>query len=117
MSKVINIPTFSNNKGSLSVIESLLNFSIKRVYYIYNIRGIRGQHRHFKTIQFFVCLNGKVELIVKKKYKKKYILSKPNKGILLQPEDWHEFKSLKKDTVLLVLASHKFSEEDYIYEK
>jgi hypothetical protein len=117
MSKVIYIPTFSNNKGSLSVIESLLNFSIKRVYYIYNIRGVRGQHSHFKTIQFFICLNGKVELIVKTKYQKRYILSKPNKGILLQPEDWHEFKSLKKNTILLVLASRKFSEKDYIYEK
>ncbi len=117
MSKVLCIPTFSNNKGSLSVIENLLNFSIKRVYYIYNIRGVRGQHKHFKTIQFFICLNGKVELTVKNKYQKKYILSKPNKGILLEPDDWHQFKSLKKNTVLLILASHKFSKKDYIYEK
>ena len=117
MSKIINIPTYINNKGSLSVIESLLGFSIKRVYYIYNIRSVRGQHKHFKTTQFFICLNGKVELTIKNKYKKKYILSKPNKGILLQPEDWHEFKSLKKNTIILVLASHKFTKKDYIYEK
>lgn len=117
MSRVINIPTFSNSKGSLSVIENLLNFSIKRVYYIYNICGVRGQHKHLRTIQFFICLNGKVELIVKNKYQKKYILSKPNKGVLLQPDDWHEFKSLTKNTIVLVLASHKFSKKDYIYDK
>ena len=67
MSKIINIPTYINNKGSLSVIESLLGFSIKRVYYIYNIRSVRGQHKHFKTTQFFICLNGKVELTIKNK--------------------------------------------------
>ena len=65
MSKVI-YSTFSNKKGSMSVIESLLNFLIKRVYYIYNIRGIRGQHKHFKTIQFFICLNGKSRANCKK---------------------------------------------------
>ena len=37
-----------------------------------------------------------------------------NKGIYLDTMMWHEMLDFNKDTVLLVLASEKFDENDYI---
>lgn len=118
MPKLINIKSFKDKRGSLSFIEKQINFPIKRIYYIHNISGERGGHKHKKTTQFFICLHGKVEIAIQRnKTKKKYVLSTPQKGVLLYPSDWHTFKSLTKNSIVLVLASHKFSKDDYIYEK
>ena len=49
MSKLINIPTFTDKRGALSVIEKIKNFKINRVYYIYNFpKTTRGMHAHKK---------------------------------------------------------------------
>ena len=50
MAKIINLKTFSEKKGDLTVIEKILPFDIKRIYYIYNCDGsVRGNHRHKKS--------------------------------------------------------------------
>jgi hypothetical protein len=118
MPNLISIPTFKDKKGFLTVIERCIKFPIKRVYYIYDIKSSRGGHKHKKTIQFLVCLYGKIKLIVKNNNKNKiFILSNPKKGVLLYPKDWHKFTALKKNTIILVLASEFFSKKDYINEK
>ena len=119
MNKIIKILTFSNSSGSLSVIEKLLNFPIKRVYFLYNLnlKKSRGKHKHKKNIQFLICLNGKIQIIIKNKkenFYKKIILSTPKKGILLSPEDWHEIIPKTKKAVAIVLASEYYNKMDYI---
>ena len=115
MVKYIKIPKFKNTTGSISVIEKLFRFKIKRVYFIYDIKGDRGGHRHIKTRQFLLCLKGKCEIvIIKNKKKKKITLSDNNKGILLEPDDWHKIINSNKDTIIVVLASEYYNEQDYI---
>ena len=46
MVKKIIVPKFKNTTGTISVIEKKIKFKIKRVYFIYNITGVRGGHRH-----------------------------------------------------------------------
>ena len=72
MPKTIILPTYKSITGKLTVIEKKINFKIKRVYFIYNIKGNRG-HKHKKNCQFIISLNGSCNLIVinKKKIKKK----------------------------------------------
>ena len=53
MADLITIPKFKNSTGTISVIEKKINFKIKRVYFIYDIKGDRGGHKHKKTKQFF----------------------------------------------------------------
>ena len=112
----IKIPDFSDYRGSLGVIENIINFKIKRVYFLHSLKKNirRGSHAHKKNIQFFICLSGKAEIIFKKK---KYLLSKPNYGILVKPSDWHEIVPKIDSTIILVLASHTYNKKDYIYEK
>jgi len=117
MPKILYIPTFTNVSGKLSVVEKIIKFKIKRVFYIYDIRGMRGGHKHKKNKQFLITINGACEILIKNKKKgliKSYKLDKPNKGILLYPDDWHTMKSLKKNTILLILSSEYFKKSDYI---
>lgn len=113
MPKKIKIPNFADQRGSLGVVEKLIDFKINRVYYLYNLKKniSRGQHKHKKNIQFFICLNGKLEIIFKKK---RYLLTSPNYGILINPSDWHEIVPKSKNAIALVLASHYYNINDYI---
>jgi hypothetical protein len=118
MAKIFKIPTYTNNKGSLSVIEKIIPFRIKRVYYLYNFKKKnRGQHKHKKNKQFLICLFGNVVIkVINKNYLKTFNLSKRDYGLFLDPQDWHEIIPKNNNSVLLVLASHYFSKKDYIDE-
>ena len=118
MAKLIDIPKFNDSSGTISVIEKKIKFKIKRVYFIYDIKGIRGGHKHKKIWQFLICLNGKctLNIVSSKQIKKTYLLNS-NKGILLKPSDWHEIKNVSKGAVITVLASEFYDKEDYITEK
>jgi dTDP-4-dehydrorhamnose 3,5-epimerase-like enzyme len=117
LSKQINLTTFSDNRGSITIIDKSLPFDIKRVYYIYDAKGIRGGHRHKKTRQAIICLSGKFELFLNNgKEKKSIILNRPDKCIILEPEDWHQMRKFSKKIIILVLASEHYSADDYIDE-
>ena len=117
MPLVIDLNTFSDNRGSLTVIEKKLPFNVKRVFYIYNVDdSIRGGHRHFKTIQAAICISGECKIYTNNKYiKNTFSLNKPNQCLIIYPEDWHTMYEFSKNAILLVLASENFDPEDYIY--
>ena len=57
MPKLIEIKSFKDDRGSLTVLEDNIPFDIKRVFYIYDVdNSIRGNHRHHKTIQAAIDL-------------------------------------------------------------
>jgi dTDP-4-dehydrorhamnose 3,5-epimerase-like enzyme len=116
MTKLIKLPQFRNSSGTISVIEKLFKFKIKRVYFIHDIKGKRGGHKHKKTRQFLICAQGSCEILIKNKKKEQLIkLSKINYGILLEPEDWHEIINCSSDALIVVLASENYKKNDYIY--
>ena len=120
MAKMIDIPTISDDRGSLSVIENLVNFEIKRVYYIYNTDAKqRGGHRHKKTDQFLICVSGSCSVFCENELKNSntFMLDKPNKGLYVEAKDWHTMRDFSKDCVLLVLASEYYDVNDYIDER
>ena len=117
MPKKIKLPVFINSSGKISIIQKEVKFKIKRVYFIYDIKGIRGEHKHKKNIQFILALNGSCSLTIVNKNKKInaiYKLKKPNEGVILYPDDWHKITDIKKGTILLVLASEYYSKKDYL---
>jgi len=117
MAHIINIPTIKDDRGKLTVIEKVLPFDIKRVFFIYDIMGNRGGHRHKKTILALVCVNGKCNIHSNDgKSKQKITLNSPNQCLILNPEDWHTIENTLESTILLVLASEYYDKSDYIYE-
>lgn len=117
MAFLINLPTFSDNRGSLSVIENELPFKTKRIFYIYNVNNSkRGGHRHHKTIQAAICITGECKIYCNDSSQENiFHLSKPNQCLILQPEDWHTMYDFSENSILLVIASEEFDPEDYIY--
>ena len=118
MAHLIDLKTIIDSSGSLTVIDKSLPFEIKRVFYIYSVKGKRGGHKHKKTIQGMVCLTGSCEILVESnQMKETFLLNSPNKCLILNPEDWHEMNHFSEGTILLVLSSEYFDPQDYINEK
>ena len=127
MTKIINIPTFIDNRGSLSVIEKndKFPFDVKRVFYLFNIKNgkKRGGHAHIKCHQFLIAISGsfKVKIIDKKK-EKVFLLNSKKEGLHIPPLVWAEEFDFSDNAVCLVLTSDKYDYNDYLnnlndYEK
>jgi dTDP-4-dehydrorhamnose 3,5-epimerase-like enzyme len=119
VARIIDLKTFTDKRGNLTVIEKIIPFDIKRIFYIYGVdESTRGGHRHHKTIQAAICLNGHCTIFNNNGRKKEtFELDKPSKCLILEPEDWHTMTHFSKDAILMVLASEYFDERDYIFEQ
>lgn len=118
MAYIIDLPTCKDERGGLTVMEKLLPFEIKRFYCIYDVTQKRGGHRHKKTIQALICLDGSCEVYVNDGQKKEiFLLDSPSKCLLLKPEDWHTMDKFTKGSTLLVFASEFYNKDDYISEE
>ena len=118
MAKLINLKTFIDKRGNLTVIEKVIPFEIKRIFYIYGVdNSVRGGHRHHKTIQAAICLKGKCNVYNNDgKTESEFLLDAPNKCLVLEQKDWHKMYNFSSDAILMVLASEFFDPSDYIFE-
>ena len=117
MPYLLEIPKITDDRGSLSVIEDVLPFQIKRVFYIYDVNGSRGGHRHKKNRMALICINGSCKIFTDNSNKKEeFILDNRSQCLVLEPEDWHSMDDFSDNSVLLVLASHLYNKDDYILE-
>jgi dTDP-4-dehydrorhamnose 3,5-epimerase-like enzyme len=118
MATLIDLKTFTDERGNLTVIEKVLPFDIKRIFYIYGVDyPVRGQHRHIKTIQAAICLQGCCTFNWDNNIENGIVdLNKPSVCLILQPQDWHTITNFSKDAILMVLASEQYDPLDYIYE-
>lgn len=118
MAYIINLPSFRDDRGNLTVVEKVLPFEIKRFYYIYDVTSQRGGHRHHKTIQALISLGGSCEVYVNDgKKEETFLLDAPNKCLILDPKDWHTMDRFSKNTTLLVFSSEFYDVNDYIDER
>lgn len=118
MDRIIDLKTFTDDRGNLTVIEKIIPFDIKRIFYIYGVdNSVRGGHRHKKTIQAAICIKGSCVIYCNNGFNENtYVLNVPSKCLILNPEDWHTMSGFTEDAILMVLASEFFDENDYIYE-
>lgn len=118
MAELINLKTFADSRGNLTVIERVIPFTIKRIFYIYGVDdSIRGGHRHKTTIQAAICLKGSCKIFNNTgQDQQEFTLNSASQCLLLHPSDWHLMHDFEEETILMVLASEHFDPEDYIYE-
>lgn len=117
MSYILKIPMFSDPRGSLSVLDEIVPYQMKRVYFITNPVGQRGGHRHIKTIQGLVCVTGSCTVFCDDGVSQDLIqLDSPEKLLILEPKDWHTMQDFSDDCVLLVISSEHYDRNDYIDE-
>ncbi|MBS0289700.1 MAG: FdtA/QdtA family cupin domain-containing protein [Proteobacteria bacterium] len=118
MAHILELPTHTDSRGSLTFLQNTLPFTIQRVFWIYDLNTQpRGQHRHKLNWQAMICLQGKCEVLIKKNQQEEiFFLNKPNELLILAPEDWHEMRKFEENPILLVLASHEYDSKDYLSE-
>ena len=118
MAYIIDLKTFTDNRGNLTVIEKTIPFEVKRIFYIYGVDDSkRGSHRHKTVYQAAICLKGSCRIYNNDGEREtEFILDKPNKCLILEPKDWHTMEKFSPDAILMVLASDFFDPNDYIFE-
>lgn len=116
---MIEIDKHQHEKGNISVIENgkTVPFRIKRIYYLYDVPGgeSRGGHAHKKLRQLIVAASGSFDVVLDDgEMKRTFTINRPYHGLLVTPGIWREINNFSSGSVCLVLASHEYSEEDYI---
>jgi len=118
---IIQIDKHQHEKGNISVIENgkTVPFEVKRVYYLYDVPGgeSRGGHAHKELRQLIVAVSGSFNVTLDDgNVKRTFTLNRPYQGLLVVPGIWRELNDFSSGSVCLVLASHKYDEDDYIRE-
>ena len=120
MAHSLCLKTFTDARGNLTVIEKVLDFDIKRVFYIYGVdNSTRGYHRHKKTKQAAIAIQGSCRIMCQSGKDLpigEFILDAPSKCLIINPEDFHWMDNFSKDCILMVFASEYFDKEDYIFD-
>jgi hypothetical protein len=117
MAYLVDIPTFSDPRGNLSVLDEIVPYDVKRIYFISNPVGKRGGHRHIKTIQGLVCVSGSCSIYYDDGISVNTVqLDSYKKLLVLEPKDWHTMQDFSVDCVLLVISSEHYDRSDYIDE-
>lgn len=116
--KTINIPKVEDHRGNLAVIEKdTIPFPVKRVYYLYDVPSgaYRGAHAHKEQLEFLVALSGSFDVLLDDgSSKKRFMLNKPDQGLLVPTGIWRELENFSSGAVCLVVASDEFNEADYM---
>ena len=119
MAYIVDLKTFTDERGSLNSIDKVLPFEIKRIYYIYNVNEDlnRGGHRHLETREGLICMHGSCTVMIDNgKKRREYILHTPSQILMMEIGDWHVMYDFSDDAVLMGVASTNYDPADYIYE-
>lgn len=116
--RIIELPKISDPRGNLSFVESnnQIPFAINRVYYVYDVPGgtDRGGHAHKGLHQLIIAMSGSLDVTLDDgRNKKKFHLARSYYGLYVAPMMWREIDNFSSGSVLMVLASNKYSEDDY----
>jgi hypothetical protein len=119
MSAILTLPSHVDPRGGLTVLEKEIPFPIRRVFVIHSVPGDvrRGGHRHKRTRQALLCIGGSCTVDCQTpSTQSSYVLDRPDRCLLLEPDDFHWMHSFSPSAVLVVLASEPFDSDDYIHE-
>jgi hypothetical protein len=118
---VLHLNKIHNRAGNITIVEGQKNvpFDVQRIYYLYDIPGgeARGGHAHKKLYQLIIAAGGSFDVLLDDGINKKVVtLNRPGYGLLVMPGIWRELLEFSSGAICLVLASHKFDENDYLRE-
>lgn len=118
---VIQLPSIKDRSGNITPVsnDQEIPFSIKRLFYIYDIPGgeDRGAHAHKECHQFLIAASGSFEVLVDDgRSKRLFQLNRPYIGLHIPPGIWASEINFSSGSICLVLASHLYNENDYLRE-
>lgn len=116
---IIEFKDFGDERGKLVVIEGNqgVPFDIKRVFYIYDSDStvVRGQHANRKSEFVLINVAGKSKVRITDGNEELVVeLNRPMMGVYIPKMIWKDMYDFSSDSVLLVLASTHYDDEEYI---
>jgi len=116
---LIELPRIRNRSGNITPVENNVEipFKVQRIFYLYDIPGgeSRGAHAHRECHQFLIAASGSFEVQLDDgKVKKTVMLNQPYRGLHIPPGIWASEVNFSSGAICLVMASHNYSESDYI---
>lgn len=111
---ILEFPTFTDGRGSLSVVEARRHvpFEIKRIFYIYDIPAgaQRGGHAHATCEQVLIAVAGSFDVLLDGE---RTHLNRRDRGLYVPCGMRVDIKAFTPGAVCLVLASEHYDVEDY----
>lgn len=116
---LIDIPTFTDERGAISVMDKDLPFQIHRVFWLHHIAEgkERGEHALLDSTEIIVAVHGSFVVdLDDTETKSSILLDTPDKGLLIRPGVWFRTHSYKDDGVSLILAEEEYDRNKYTYD-
>ncbi len=109
----------ADTRGSLTVgeVPTEVPFSPARYFAVFGVPSIelRGEHAHKQCQQFLICLHGSCRVLLDDGDRRcEVVLDRPDIGVFMPEMIWGTQYRYSKDAVLLVFASRKYEQDDYI---
>ena len=116
---LVDIPTVTDERGAISVMDKELPFEVKRVFWLHHIKDgkDRGAHALLDSKEIMIAIHGSFVVDLDDTVtKNSIVLDDPSKGLIIQPGIWFRTHSYKEDGVSLILASEEYARNKYTYE-
>ena len=119
MAQLLQLNTFTSEKGSLTVFEKILPGNVKRLFYIYGVKDQkRGGHRHKIAWNALTCVAGNCKVYLHDGEEEQvFHLDSPDKCLVIEPNDWHQMYDFSENAVLLALSNEFYDKDDFVFEK
>jgi hypothetical protein len=116
--RLVDLPNIKDPRGNLTFIEGSnhIPFDIQRVYYLYDVPGgsERGGHAHKALHQLIIAMSGSFDVVLDDGHgRKRFHLNRSYYGLYVCPMLWRELDNFSSGSVCMVLASNRYTEDDY----
>lgn len=116
---LVDVPTFTDERGAISVLDKELPFQVKRVFWLHHIKDgkDRGAHALLESSEIMVAVHGSFIVDLDDTINKtSVLLDDPSKGLMIRPGVWFRTHSYKEDGVSLILAEEEYFRDKYTYD-
>ncbi len=116
---LVDVPTFTDERGAISVLDKELPFQVKRVFWLHHIQEgkDRGAHALLDSSEIMVAVHGSFIVDLDDTMNKtSVLLDDPSKGLMIRPGVWFRTHSYKEDGVSLILAEEEYARDKYTYD-
>lgn len=116
---LVNIPTFTDERGAISVLDKELPFQVRRVFWLHHIQEgkDRGAHALLDSSEIMVAVNGSFVVDLDDTINQTSImLDSPNKGLTIRPGVWFRTHSYHDNGVSLIIAEEEYARDRYTYD-
>ena len=117
--KKISLPTHTDERGPLTVIEfkDYISWEVKRVYYVTDVKAPRGGHAVRGERKIYVCMQGRCRARFHDGTSwTEFEMQGPSDAIVMDGLYYREFVDFRDGGILMALSSMNYDPKAYIYD-